>query len=69
VCSVYSNAWFDTNQKGKEVITMNYAKPEIGQGESALAAIQSAPPKPLGSVYDSAVDLKIGTHNAYEADE
>jgi hypothetical protein len=48
---------------------MNYAKPGIVLGGSALAAIQSTPEKPLGTVYDSALNAKIGTHNAYEADE
>jgi hypothetical protein len=48
---------------------MNYAKPEIVLGGSALVAIQSTPAKPLGTVYDSAHNAKIGTQNAYEADE
>ena len=48
---------------------MNYTKPEIAKCGSALAAIQSTPPKPLGTVFDSKHSAYIGTMNAYEADE
>jgi hypothetical protein len=48
---------------------MNYTKPEIAKCGKALAAIHSTPPKPLGRVFDSAYNAKIGTTNAYEADE
>jgi len=48
---------------------MNYTKPEIGKCGSALAAIQSSPRKPLGTVYDFVLLVYIGTANAYEADE
>jgi hypothetical protein len=57
------------NQKGKEVKTMNYAKPEIVLGGPALAAIQSTPMKPLGTAFDSARNANVGTQSAYEADE
>lgn len=48
---------------------MNYTKPEIVLGESALVAIQSTPAKPRGTVFDSAMNANVGTINAYEADE
>jgi len=48
---------------------MNYAKPEIAKCGTALAAIQSTPRKPLGTVYDFVLSVYIGTANAYEADE
>jgi hypothetical protein len=48
---------------------MNYAKPQIVLGGSALAAIQSVPKKPLGMAFDSARNANVGTQNAYEADE
>jgi len=48
---------------------MNYTKPEIAKCGLALAAIQSSPPKPIGTAYDSAQHANVGTTNAYEADE
>jgi hypothetical protein len=48
---------------------MNYTKPEIAKCGSALVAIHSTPPKPLGTVFDSVQHARIGTMNAYEADE
>jgi len=48
---------------------MNYTKPEIAKGGTALAVIQSTPRKPLGLVYDSVTHTYVGTFNAYEADE
>jgi hypothetical protein len=48
---------------------MNYAKPEIVLEGSALAAIQCAHQKPDGTCFDSALNLRVGTANAYEADE
>ena len=48
---------------------MNYAKPEIVQGGSALAAIQCGQLKPHGTCFDSMLNLHVGTASAYEADE
>jgi hypothetical protein len=54
-------------KRGGELMT--YRKPEIVVAGSALAAIQSTPAKPLGSVFDPDSHTDIGTVNAYEADE
>jgi hypothetical protein len=48
---------------------MNYTKPEIAKCGIALVAIQSSPPKPIGTAYDSVLHARVGTMNAYEADE
>jgi hypothetical protein len=55
--------------RGKEVKIMNYTKPEIAKCGIALVAIQSSPPKPIGTAYDSVLHARVGTMNAYEADE
>jgi hypothetical protein len=48
---------------------MNYTKPEIAKCATALAAIQSIPPKGTGIVYDSFLRAYFGSISAYEADE
>ena len=48
---------------------MNYSKPEIALGGSALASIESLSSKPFGNKFDAVFYLCIGTMNAYEADE
>ena len=52
----------------KEVKTMNYTKPEVVVGGSALSAIQGHP-KPTGSAYDAPIEVYNNTVPAYEADE
>lgn len=57
---------------GKEVTKMNYTKPEIVLGGSALASIQgSSLRKPFATVQDSSPmdHNKDATAAAYEADE
>jgi hypothetical protein len=48
---------------------MKYTKPEISARGSALGAIQSSQPKPLGNMWDAPVQNYTATSNAYEADE
>ena len=48
---------------------MKYSKPEIGVRGSALVAIRSSHPKPLGNMWDAAMENYTATSNAYEADE
>jgi hypothetical protein len=55
------------NSKGKEVNTVNYAKPAITLIDAAKSAIQGIPKSALPG--DSTPGEKIGTVNAYEADE
>jgi hypothetical protein len=56
-------------QKGKEVISMKYAKPEIAMLASASSAIQSQGMPKISGQFDSQDIKYVVTNPAYEADE